>query len=261
MQLRGAKMQLSSVTIDISSYKNPVHHMISYGNQFVRNVTVSDIPALMELESQKWEDDQSASPEIFYSRIVAYPDMCVASFSAEDGKMLSSLFLKPTSKERVMASRNWAEMAEINPSPADLDMRYIFGISLSSINKYAVYNMYRYIVPHLVRCGYKSIFLGSPVPGLREWISKNADKDIEKDYIFKTKNNIPIDPQLKYYHMRGFNKIVSFKKDYFPHYKAMDCGAVLECTLPFSYVYPFARAVPLKKFHRIDEYLCRQLGR
>lgn len=254
-------MHNTQLVIDISRYGKPIHNTISYGDQFVRNLTVADIPNLLELESRKWEDDQSASAEMMYSRIMAYPDLCTGAFSREDGSILASSFLKPSSRESVLTGQNWAEMAEINPSPADRDMRYLFGISLSSSDKHAVYNMYRYIVPHLVRCGYKSIFLGSPVPGLREWISKYPGKDIEKDYIFKKRNNLPVDPQLRYYHLRGFNRIVSFKKDYFPHYKAMDCGAVLECTLPFSYVYPIGQMVPLKRLHRFDEYLCRQLGR
>ena len=198
----------------------------------VRFLTVADIPALMELELAKWDEDQATNPEVLQLRIESYPRYCIAAFCVHTGKMLASLFIKPISDIEMQACNTWADAAAIRPSADDGKKASLFGISMSSINKDAVEELFLFIIPLAVKDGKRHVYLGSPIPGLKKWREKNPQTDVAKDYVFVTRNGLPVDPQLRYYNKKGFNTIMSAKPEYFPHADSMNYGAVLRMALP-----------------------------
>ncbi|HEY8719112.1 hypothetical protein [Pengzhenrongella sp.] len=50
------------------------------GSTLVRFLTTDDVGPLMELERQKWTDEQATSAGELVRRIEAYPDLCVGAF-------------------------------------------------------------------------------------------------------------------------------------------------------------------------------------
>lgn len=201
-------------------------------SQLVRFVTNADIPGLLELEHLKWTEEQAATDQVFQQRILAYPKLCFAVFCKQTGKVLASAFLKPITKIEIDASPNWQELAQINPSPADLQKKGLFGISLSSMDKEAPNNAFVFVLLLMIKGGYRRIYLGSPIPGLRKWQENNPHADIVHDYVLAKRHRLPLDPQLRYYHKKGFDKILAVKIDYFPHIDSMNYGAILEFKLP-----------------------------
>ena len=41
------------------------------------------------------------------------------------------------------------------------------------------------------------------------------------------RSGLPVDPQLRYYHLRGFKDIMGVKPGYFPHERSHDHGVIL----------------------------------
>jgi hypothetical protein len=64
-----------------------------------RFLTLGDLPRLLELECQKWDDDQAASRDDLQARIGAYPDFSVVAFCPHSGELLASLFLSPVAAD------------------------------------------------------------------------------------------------------------------------------------------------------------------
>lgn len=210
----------------------------------VRFLTRDDIPALLELERAKWEDDQAASAQVLQQRIEAYPRWCVAALDARSGKLLASLFVKPITDTEMQHCYTWADAAVVDASPADAHQRALFGISLSSIDKDAVESLLLFLIPLAIKSGKRHVYLGSPVPGLQKWRQKHPQADIARDYVFAKKQGLPVDPQLRYYHRKGFTTIIAAKPDYFPHRASLDYGAVLRMALPLSQLSMVWRWVP-----------------
>lgn len=251
--LRGLDVQQPA-----SSVPHPAHP-VSSTRQQVRFLNVADIPALLELEHAKWEDDQAASAAVLQQRIEAYPEWCAAAFCSATGKMLASLFVKPISEAEMRACATWADAAQIQPTAADATKQDMFGISMSSINKEAVENLFMFFIPRMVRAGKRHVYLGSPMPGVRKWCEKNPRGDVVNDYGRAMKNGLPMDPQLRYYHKKAFNQIIAIKPEYFPHRESLNYGAVLRMTLPLTRLHFIWKWLPASMVQEIFRRLSKLL--
>jgi predicted metal-dependent hydrolase len=215
-----------------------------------RFLTAEDVPALLALEHAKWESDQAATAEDMAARIAAHPQLSVGAFDTATGEALASLFMKPTSRDLLLQSANWAECASMRP---DKKTKELFGISFSSSSPEAGDALFEFFWPHALKAGWRHIYLGSPVPGFRKWLSKNPGGSVYRYVYSRCKKNkkkgrdagMPRDPQLRYYRQRGFRKIVYIRPDYFPHEASQDYGVLIRGTVPLSLAAPLWQRLPL----------------
>jgi hypothetical protein len=218
-----------------------------------RFLTLDDLSSLLDLEHEKWRDDQAASQADLRARIEAHPELAVGAFCAQSGRMLASLFLKPVTDDFWHGARTWKECTFL-PSPHHSSS--LFGVSLSSRDPRGVPALLKFFWPYALKGGWRHIYLGSPVPGLREWRQCHPDSCVE-DYVRQRHGSLPADPQLRYYHSRGFTEIVCVKPGYFPHEQSLNYGVMLRGTIPFAAMSPVLQALPLAAIQRITQQSSR----
>lgn len=209
----------------------------------VRFLRLTDTERLIKLEQAKWADGQAAGRQEIARRIQAYPHLSIGAFSATTGEALASLFMKPITDGQLEAARTWANCAKVDlaiPSRT----RSLFGISLSSVDADAVPAIFDFFWPYSLKAGWRRIYLGSPVPGLRSWLRAHPGMSAES-YMREKRNGLPRDPQLRYYYTKGFRHFHSCLPDYFPHEPSLDYGALIHGDIPLSAGAPMWRILPL----------------
>lgn len=221
----------------------------------VRFLDVLDLPALLDLEREKWDDTQAASRAELASRIAAYPGLSVGAFCPRTGRMLASLFMRPVHADFWRQAAAWKECVD---SPLPERTHSLFGISLSSRDASGVEGLLEFFWPHALRNGWRHIYLGSPIPGLRDWRRRHPQGEVE-DYVKRRRGGVPVDAQLRYYCSRGFREIVCVKPDYFPHKRSLDHGVILRGTVPLSLLLPVWRVLPLESTRRVTGRFTRLL--
>lgn len=207
-----------------------------------------DIPALMVLEQSKWEPRQVANSEMMLQRIKAYPELSIGTFCTRTGQAQASLFMRPVNPAMFTAPTTWEAAACMNDTGvASSGSCSLFGISLSSNHPDAVKAVFKFFYPRALKAGWHDVYLGSPIPGFRKARKKIPDLSVWEYVHGKRKFHAdePLDPQLKYYFMKGFRQIVSIQKDYFPHAESLDYGVILRSVIPLSRPKPLWRMMPL----------------
>ena len=220
-----------------------------------RFLTLSDLPTLLDLEREKWNALQAASQAQLHARIEAHPDLAVGAFCTRSGRLLASLFMRPVADDFHRRVSTWQDCTQL---PAPLGSSTLFGVSLSSRDQTGVVALLRFFWPYALKRGWRHIYLGSPVPGLRDWLAEHPDGRVE-DYVHGQRGGLPLDPQLRYYRLRGFSKIVAVKANYFPHERSLDYGVLLRGTVPLSAFSPLWSAMPLPSLRRVTQPLARLL--
>jgi len=203
----------------------------------------SDIDRLLILERKKWTAEQAAGRADMIQRIEAYPSLSFGCFAKDTGDALASMFVKPITRQQLRAAETWADCARVDV-PATGRTRTLFGISLTSIDPDAVDSIIAMFVPLALKGGWKEIYLGSPLPGLRAWRTRHPDTPVEA-YVRARHNGRPLDPQLFFYFTKGFRRIESCKPNYFPHERSLNYGAVIGTTFPLAFLAPLWSALPL----------------
>ncbi|MFL6697539.1 MAG: hypothetical protein ACJ8GJ_10265 [Vitreoscilla sp.] len=217
----------------------------------VRALDLKDLPALMDLEREKWTQEQAASERQLRRRIAAHADLGLGAFCPWTGRLLASLFMRPVAADFWQHADTWAHCLE---QPQPIRSAALFGVSLSSRDVAAVDAILRFFWPRALKGGWRHIYLGSPVPGLRQWLQRHPQGCADK-YARMQRSGLPLDPQLRYYHLRGFKEIVCVKPGYFPHERSQDHGVILRGTIPLSTLVPIWRALPLTSAQRVTRQL------
>jgi hypothetical protein len=214
-----------------------------------------DVFALMELEREKWNDVQAATEHELCARIDAHPELSVGAFCTRSGRLLASLFMRPIADDFYRHVHTWDDCVH---APLPRTSSTLFGISLSSRDSDGVTALLNFFWPIALKNGWRHIYLGSPMPGLRDWRAVNAHRPVD-DYVRETRRGGPLDPQLRYYRSRGFTRIVCAKPDYFPHERSLDYGAILRGTVPLSMLAPLWAALPEAYVRRVTRALAAWL--
>ncbi|MDR7150918.1 hypothetical protein J2W49_002881 [Hydrogenophaga palleronii] len=189
-------------------------------------------------------------------RIAAHPSLSVGAFCVDSGRALASLFLRPVAPAMFTAPVQWQDCAAVDVAP-EQPTRSLFGVSLSSIQPQAVEAMFAFLYPYLLKGGWRDIYLGSPIPGLRKALEKNAGMPIWS-YVHarrRRRSGEPTDPQLAYYHRKGFRQIVSIQRDYFPHVPSLNYGVILRGQIPLARFGALWRATPLPLLKSVSQLL------
>jgi len=197
--------------------------------------------ALLDLEHEKWQAYQAASRADLRMRLEAHPDLAMGAFCTRTGRILASLFLKPVPDDFHRRAATWKDCVHM---PAPRSTASLFGISLSSRDSSGVDALFRFFWPRALKSGWRHIYLGSPLPGLREWLQRHPHARVG-DYAHARRGRLPLDPQMRYYHAHGFTDIVAVKPGYFPHERSLDHGVLLRGTVPLSSLAPLWTALPL----------------
>lgn len=209
----------------------------------VRHLQRGDIDRLLVLEHQQWTPRQAASADQMRQRMETHPDLCLGVFCPDSGAALASAFLRPLHRADVERARTWEDCASLDASRPPRGSRSLFGISMTSVHPGAVRPMMQFMWVQSMQQGWRDIYLGSPVPGLRRALQRNPLLEVE-DYVRQRRHGLPVDPQLRYYHGKGFREIVAVRRDYFPHEESLDYGAVLRHVLPYSELDWLLRQMP-----------------
>jgi len=220
-----------------------------------RFLTASDVPALIQLEQEKWRDDQAATSDELAQRIDTHPQLSVGAFCASTGRLLTSLFMKPAVADFWKHAGSWRDCAD---GPTPLETNALFGISLSSRDPHGVDEVLRFFWPHALHGGWRYIYLGSPIPGWREWRRQHPQRGVT-EYVRATRCGLPRDPQLRYYHLRGFTRVMCIKRNYFPHERSEDHGVILRGVVPLSGLAPLWHGLGLDRVRRIARPIAEHL--
>lgn len=220
----------------------------------------SDIDRLLVLEHQQWTPRQAASGEQMQQRIETWPGLCLGVFCPESGAALASAFLRPIHRADVLRARAWEDCARLECGrPPQEGRRSLFGISMTSVHPGAVRSMLQALWVQAMQQGWRDIYLGSPVPGLRRARQRNPALDVTQ-YVRQRRHGLPVDPQLRYYHGKGFRQIVAVRPDYFPHEDSLDYGAVLRHVMPFSELDWLLRQMPARVLQNLSRGLYGPAG-
>ncbi|MGW2520664.1 hypothetical protein ACWC09_27320 [Streptomyces sp. NPDC001617] len=220
-----------------------------------RFLRLDDVPALLVLEQTKWDRQQAADGPELAARIQAYPQLSVGAFDRSSGAALTSLFMKPITAAQVRAAADWAGCARAE-SDSPHTGNSLFGISLTSFDADSVTDVFEFFWPYALKHGWRDIYLGSPMPGLRAWRKRNPELPVDV-YMRERRHGMPRDPQLRYYYNKGFKEIVACKPAYFPHPASLDYGAVIRGRIPLSAAAPLWRHVPLPWLKQLRHLLFR----
>jgi hypothetical protein len=226
---------------------SPVSRVRPFGSlpPIVRFLREDDIPALLELESRQWDAVQAADEPTLRDRIRACPDLSIGAFCPGTGRALASLFLRPVSLDDIMDARTWSDCASGSPPPRENDRTdKLFGISFTSVDPQAASSVFSFFWPYALKRGWRDIYLGSPIPGLQQALASEPSLTA-RVYARSRRRGVPRDPQLRYYHRKGFRDIVAVKPGYFPHHRSLDHGVVLRGRVPLSSGRLLWRILPL----------------
>ena len=226
----------------------PVHAMRA------RFLEPADLPALMALERTKWDAQQAASEAALLQRIEAFPRFSAGAFCPRTGRALASVFLCPIDPGIFKAPTTWSATmaAAMRDAARHASAHSLFGISLSSNHAQAVTAILAFLYPHLLKGGWRDIFLGSPIPGYRRAASKDPGLPVWRYVQARSGRGLPIDPQLRYYFGKGFSEIVSIHPGYFPHADSLDHGVILRGAIPFATTGPLVRLAPFPLVQRLS---------
>ena len=220
-----------------------------------------DVPALLRLEQRQWAEGQAADAAELLRRIEAHPELCVGAFCRVTGEAFASLFMKPVRREQIAQARSWNECVCIDDADADADAdttalrtRSLFGISLTSIDSKAAWSLIGFFWPCALKQGWRDIYLGSPIPGLKRALQWERELAVEH-YARARRGRLPQDPQLRYYHRRGFREIVAVRPGYFPHEDSLDHGVVLRGKIPLACLWPLWQRLPLPLLRRMSRFI------
>lgn len=217
-----------------------------------RNLNYKDVPALIELEHKVWEPRQAASAAEMAQRIARFPQFSIGVFCPHTGKALASAFAKPACPEALRQSSNWQACAYGHVPERNRRQTALFGISLSSINPDAAKAVFECIWPQALKAGLREYYLGSPIPGLREWRSANPGAPVEQ-YVFEKRGGLPRDRQLRYYYRRGFTQIAGIHAGYFPHEESLDYGVLVGGPIPLGWLAPLWQITPLPWLQKMSK--------
>jgi len=192
----------------------------------VRNLRLSDLDRVVEMERAKWDHEQAATAEELFDRIDQLPHLAAGAFDRDGDRLLASMFARPVTMATVHEAENWRACAYAPlPPPGSTDC--LFGVSLTSTSSSAAVALFRSFLPQLAVLGYRNLYGGSTVPGLREWIKANPEASPTAYARATNDDGMPLDRQLRYYYLNGFTRIVAVKPSYFPHPQSLDYGVVI----------------------------------
>jgi hypothetical protein len=225
----------------------------------------ADVPSLLALEARQWTARQAADAATLIARIETHPQLCIGAFCAETGEALASLFMKPISRQEIERARCWENCARLAQTAPQRETqresqresprtRSLFGISLTSVDGEAAWSLVRFFWPHALKQGWQEIYLGSPMPGFRR--ARERERQLAAEHYARSRRGgLPLDPQLRYYHRKGFRQIVAVLPGYFPHEASLDHGAVLRGRVPLAALWPLWRGVPLPLLQRVSKWV------
>lgn len=219
----------------------PARNRAADERPLARFLAPHDIAALLDLEREKWTEGQAATAAELQQRITAFPNLSLGSFCPRSGRLMASLFMKPVPDDFARRADCWHSALALR---VPLRSHSLFGISLSSRAPEGVDALLEFFWPISLHMGWRHIYLGSPVPGLSAWLSRHPSQDVA-DYVHAKRGGLPLDPQLRYYHGRGFTRIVAVKPGYFPHDRSLNYGVLLRGTIPLSSMSSLWRRMPL----------------
>jgi hypothetical protein len=209
----------------------------------IRLLQPADIDRLLVLEHQQWTARQAACADTMLQRMAAWPLLSIGAFCPHSGAALASLFLRPVRAQDVRRAATWYDCASAPPGDAPAGEPSLFGISMTSVHPGAVQPMLQHLWLQAVRNGWREVYLGSPIPGLRRALQRRPGLAAEA-YARQYRHGLPADPQLRYYHGKGFREIVAVRPGYFPHEESLDHGVVLRHALPYGDLQWMLRQMP-----------------
>lgn len=204
----------------------------------------------MRLERRQWDALQAADEAALRQRIDKYAGLCVGAFCPSTGEALASLFMKPVDLNDIRNASSWADCSAPSRSAASGASSRLFGISLTSVDPRAAASVFEFFWPYALKHGYREIYLGSPIPGLRRALAANPALVVE-DYVYSRREQWPRDAQLRYYYRKGFREIVAVLPNYFPHQQSLDYGVLLRGKVPLSRLCFLWKVMPLGLLQRV----------
>ncbi len=226
-----------------------------------RYITTEDAEAVGRMIRQRWASAAPAeklpTTETLLERIQNVPEYSFGTFDA-NGEARAVLFLMGVSREAMSTSRTWSEICDDGTARSHIPhSRYLFGMSLTSVDFQASEQLFAFVRSELLRRGFREIFLGSPVSGLQKWMVQNPSESVDTYVHSKIElkgKQLPLDPLLQVYYRLGFREIVRVTPRYFPYESSLDYGVIIRTTNPAWFLAPLFRVFPraiLSRLHHV----------
>lgn len=199
----------------------------------IRNVTLSDIPQLLELEKE-WPEDARASLETLTFRINFFQD---GYFIAEDESgIIASIIACPYQYDpsHLSSYKNWEVVTNAcYQTPVSLQNKnalyIVSGTSKSTRHGGKVFDGgVMHVVELAKRLGIRYVVGGCLLPGYSRYIGKYENISAS-EYVFRKMHERFIDPLIEKYSRLSFHvpNQAHVIADYFPHEPSMNYSALV----------------------------------
>jgi hypothetical protein len=197
----------------------------------VRPATAADINAYLELQAERWRDDNMADKEQLLSRLKSYPQgMLVAE---ENQKIVGMTYAMRITDYDYQNPPSWNEITN-NGYCDNVDPRgkYFFGVDLSTakgVGHRAGDQLMVAMGALAIREGVQRVMLGGRMPGYHAYV----DKMSAQEYLdAKDAKGRPLDRQVRFYTSVPGLKALKPIENYFHDPESLDWGVLLEWRNP-----------------------------
>jgi hypothetical protein len=197
----------------------------------VRRATSADIENYLQLQAERWQDDNMATREQLESRFAAYPQGMLVAERA--GEIVGMVYAMQISDYDYNTPPSWNEITNHGYCDnADPKGSAIFGVDLSTakgVGHLAGDELLLGIARLAISRGVKTALLGGRMPGYRDFASKmTADEYLRA----KDDHGLPLDKQVRYYTSIPGLKAIKVLPNYFHDPASLDYGVLLRWTNP-----------------------------
>lgn len=214
---------------------------------FVRNATMEDLDALLELEEIAWPEGSRASRDTYIARLETFPE---GIFIGERNGVVEGVAVTQLVRSEMLEKDfTWATITDNGTirNTHDPNGDVVYGVNLSvrpsGIGNKVIAFIMEAIAEMAVERNLKFGALGGRLPGLSKHVKK-LKIDFEKlsdqeklqvvnSYVYgKTDKGRPLDPEIAIYKRSGLSPI-KVLKDYFPDPQSLNYGVLLIWRNPF----------------------------
>lgn len=221
-----------------------------------RSATRDDVEAMAIFEKDVWGDN-AANEEKIFSRVKTFPSGNIIALYHE--KVVGYISFQYVDDVVKMPNFSWSEITDEGKIAKSHkpNGKYLYGVTISVHRSMNGQNLSALLMiqawGHLISNNKIGVFLGSRIPGFKNYKKWNPDITVE-DYVKLRRNGQPRDYELRMYGKEGLLP-VKILSDYFPDEASLNYGVLLYLGNPF-YRWPFHKLLAWL-FMKVAPYLTR----
>lgn len=206
-----------------------------------RHPTLDDVNELVELEKEVWKENAFKREQIISIIKVFSKGSVVAIYNNHIVGYVVFEYVDNVAKH---PNFSWYDITDngtiLNSHKPNGE--YLYGINLSVRkflgNQHLGFSLNLKVMIDIILTNKRGIFLGSRIPYFARYKKNNPEISVD-EYVHKTRQGKPFDPELRLYNESG-TKIVKILPDYFNDPDSLNYGVLIYRNNPF-YNWPFRK--------------------